>query len=293
MWITRGSGECVSGETRFCWSVIFQCCEQHKPKCINLFPGTDLTTLTDKTKIVCMNKWGKKGHNWHLMSKTQICTGWNLIKWALKCETAWSYPWFSVILNVMFAWVSSVLRGKREAPELVSVPAVPQLHAVFIWGRFQWHREVPEERGLDELRVRSSREIQSDKCHHTRTFLCSGWTRRRAIMWTWTLHQFSKEAFNIPPAWSEVIGHRSTSQEVHAAVMDVGELPQDRRIVFEVPDVSAGLLCFWVTVWFPPASGDVSRYSVTFQSSRTAVREQLHLFKGDGTACHFTLLFIF
>lgn len=76
--------------------------------------------------------------------------------------------------------------------------------------------------------------------------------------------------------WVKVIGHRSTSQEVHAAVMDVGELPQDRRIVFEVPDVSAGLLCFWVTVWFPPASGDVSRYSVTFQSSRTAVREQLH-----------------
>lgn len=154
-----------------------------------------------------MNKWGKKGHNWHLMSKTQICTGWNLIKWALKCETAWSYPWFSVILNVMFAWVSSVLRGKREAPELVSVPAVPQLHAVFIWGRFQWHREVPEERGLDELRVRSFREIQSDKCHHTRTFLCSG-----AIMWTWTLHQFSKEAFNIPPAWSEVSESDWTSQ---------------------------------------------------------------------------------
>lgn len=44
-----------------------------------------------------------------------------------------------------------------------------------------------------------------------------------------TLHQFSKEAFNYPQLAAvgeeeggEMIGYRSTSQEVHAAIMDVG-----------------------------------------------------------------------
>lgn len=50
------------------------------------------------------------------------------------------------------------------------------------------------------------------------------------------------------------IGYRSTSQEVHAAVMDVGSSLRmwGWSIVFEVLDVSAGFLC-------------VSRFSISFQ----------------------------
>lgn len=168
MWITHGNGERISGITSSC--VIFHFLTA---QCINLLPGTDLKTLTDKTKNQ-KSAWIRKGkkeqifsefisfgwtdpwHQKHKSTYTIWVLWWNLMKWALKCDTAWSRTWFSRHLNVIFAWVSSGLHGKREAPEPVSVPAVPQLHAVFIWRRFQWYREVPEERGLDELRARSS-----------------------------------------------------------------------------------------------------------------------------------------
>lgn len=55
MWITHGNGERISGITSSC--VIFHFLTA---QCINLLPGTDLKTLTDKTKIVCMNKEGNK-----------------------------------------------------------------------------------------------------------------------------------------------------------------------------------------------------------------------------------------
>lgn len=43
------------------------------------------------------------------------------------------------------------LGGQSETPASIFLPATPQLHAVLVRGRFQRHREIPEERGLGEL----------------------------------------------------------------------------------------------------------------------------------------------
>lgn len=112
-------------------------------------------------------------------------------------------------------------------------------------------------------------EFQSDKSYHTHIvglFLCFIWQQLN-MMKSPHVNMESSSIFQgilFPLAWSsDKKGYHSTSQEV----MDVGSSLRTRgwSIIFEVLDVSAGFLCCWVTVWFPPASGDVNRFSISFQ----------------------------
>lgn len=109
----------------------------------------------------------------------------------------------------------------------------------------------------------------------------SSWSQRAALMGTRTFNQLSEETFHFP-AWSNKkknIGHGSTSQKVHAAVMNVG-VPSGllgKSFVFEVPDFSAGFLCCRATVWCPAAS-DVSRSNWSCCSLRTDHHQ--HLLRG-------------
>ena len=81
---------------------------------------------------------------------------------------------WSLDSNVIFPCVSSVLLGEHQASEPGSVPSIHQQHAVFMWRRFQWRHEVPEERGVDELTVRlpHGKELlrTSMKCHLQKAF---------------------------------------------------------------------------------------------------------------------------
>lgn len=69
------------------------------------------------------------------------------------------------------------------------------------------------------------------------TFSCalcdSSWTWWKALMYTWTLHQFSREAFNFPPTWSSGEKKYWISQHFTGSPCcchGCWKLPQDMRI---------------------------------------------------------------
>lgn len=116
-------------------------------------------------------------------------------------------------------------------------------------------------------------ELQSDKCYHTHTpqlYVTAAVYMMKSSHVNMDSSSIFQGGIAFPPARSstgkEIIGYRSTSQEVHAADMDVeGSLRMwGWSVVFDVPDVTAGFLCCWVAVWFPPAS-DVSGFSISIQ----------------------------
>lgn len=94
------------------------------------------------------------------------------------------------------------------------------------------------------------------------------------VWWTWTLHQFSKEAFNYPQL--EAVGeeeggrndwiseHFTGSPRCHHGCRRLPQDAGDGVSSLKCRTLTAGFLCRRVTVWFPPASGDVSGFSIKY-----------------------------
>lgn len=68
-------------------------------------------------------------------------------------DDSWLCYWPSrrYVVKVVFSLVSSVLHREHQTSEPGFVPSTCQWHAVIMSGGVRWCREVPEERGLDEL----------------------------------------------------------------------------------------------------------------------------------------------